>query len=163
LQSRCLRCHQGTNPPSGVRLDRRSAWLGEGDGRPLAVPGHGASSRAVRAVAGLSDKAMPPRGRRLTPAEVGLLRAWGDPGRPWAAPLRPPAPPPAHGAFRPLSRPAVPAAAGAANPIDAFLAARQRALGVVPLPEAPRRTLIRRLSLDLLGLPPAPEEVDAFT
>src|SRR5262245_18691163 len=68
---------------------------------------------------------------------------------------------PTHWAFRPPQRPAVPAGDGR-NPIDAFLLAQMRDAGLTPAPEADRRTLLRRLSLDLIGLPPTAEEIDAF-
>src|SRR5690349_10256617 len=78
LRSRCLRCHQGSNPPSGIRLDVRAEWLGETNGRPLVVPGHSDRSRLVQVVSGqVPDHLMPPpgRGRRLTAQQVALLRA----------------------------------------------------------------------------------------
>jgi hypothetical protein len=165
LATRCLRCHRGSNPPSGVRLDLRAELLGQTSGHALAVPGAGAASRLLRAVAGrLRDKVMPPegRGRRLTPQQVGLLRAWIDQGLAWDDKILPPQVGSDHWAFRPLMRPAVPRRCWGRNPVDAFIAAGHRARKLTPAAEAPRRVLIRRLSLDLLGLPPGPEEVAAF-
>src|SRR5206468_2565516 len=120
------------------------------------------------------DLVMPPpgKGARLTAAEVATLRAWIDSGAPWpdtaASPdsgPRPSRPGADHWAFRPVRRPAVPAVARpdrVRNPIDAFVLAELDRSGVEPSPEADRTTLLRRLSLDLLGLPPAPGDVDAF-
>jgi hypothetical protein len=167
LRDRCLRCHQGSNPRSAVRLDVRSEWLGEGNGRPLVVPGLSGRSRLIAVVAGaVPDRVMPPagRGKRLTAQQVALLRQWVDQGLSWDDALLPPPGPPTHWAFRPVVRPAVPAVAGdwARTPIDAFLAAAHRGRGVQPVAEAPRRVLVRRLYLDLLGLPPLPEEIAAF-
>ena len=110
---------------------------------------------------------MPPKGPRLTALELGMLRAWIDQGASWAGPA---------GdddgqdwwSLRPLHRPAVPglgpgdASAGVRNPIDVFVRAKLREKGLAPSPEADRRTLSRRLYFDLLGLPPGPDEIDAF-
>jgi hypothetical protein len=168
LTARCLRCHRGTNPASGVRLDLRSDLLGESNGRPLVVPGHSSSSRLLAVVSGaIPDKQMPPegRGKRLSPREVALLRSWIDQGLAWDDRLLPPTAVSRHWSFTPIRRPAVPAVRRPdwlLTPIDAFLAAAHDEKGLVPVPEAPRRVLIRRLYLDLIGLPPTPEEVDAF-
>ncbi|HEX8200823.1 MAG TPA: DUF1549 and DUF1553 domain-containing protein, partial [Isosphaeraceae bacterium] len=129
--------------------------------------GKSGESRLVHLVAGVLEGAvMPPggKGKRLTAAQVGLLRAWIDQGLTWdeapedAAPI-------AHWAFQPVTVPAVPRvhnSGWARNPIDAFIAARHEFAGLTPAPEAPRRTLIRRLAFDLTGLPPSPEEIAAF-
>jgi hypothetical protein len=167
LRARCFRCHKGPKPSSGQRLDHRSAWLGESDGRPLARPGASADSRAIRLVSGtLPDEVMPPPGRKpLTPEQVGTLRAWIDQGLAWDDKLLPPPPQPDHWAFRPVRRPPVPQVKDPSwvrNPIDAFLLARLEKAGLTPAPEADARTLIRRLSLDLTGLPPSPEEIEDF-
>jgi hypothetical protein len=167
LRERCLRCHQGNNPRSGVRLDARSEWLGESNGRPLVVSGQAERSRLIQVVAGLvPDRIMPPtgRGKRLTLEQVALLRQWVDQGVNWDNTLLPPLGPPDHWAFRKVVRPAVPRIKGAwvRNPIDAFLASAHAAHELSPVAEAPRWVLIRRLYLDLIGLPPPPEEIDAF-
>ncbi len=201
LAARCLPCHRGANPPSAIRLDVRAVVLGETNGQPLALPGKSEESRLVRAVAGLGEKRMPPQGDRLTPEQVGLLRAWIDQGVAWDdALLPPPERSVRHWAFRPLRPPPIPPvpdvwtygrageravgrqirrlASGhphihtstraqtprrwARTPIDAFIAAEQVKRGLIPAPEADRRTLIRRLALDLTGLPPTPAEVAAF-
>jgi hypothetical protein len=129
--------------------------------------GNSAASRLIQLVAGTAaDRVMPPKGQRLTPEQIGILRAWIDQGLRWDDTLLPPETGlPAHWAFRSVTAVAVPRLSGnrwRRNPIDAFLAVRHQSRGVVPAPEAPRRTLIRRLCLDLLGLPPSPEEIDAF-
>src|SRR5438045_1220121 len=100
--------------------------------------------------------------RLLLPTALLLATSAGAAG--------PPSPPPAakHWSLRPLARPAVPAPEAPAdrawvrNPIDAFVLARLRREGLRPAPEAGRRALIRRVTFDLTGLPPAPEEVEAF-
>src|SRR5262249_46558181 len=139
----------------------------ETNGKPLVQAGDSARSRLVELVSGTSPdkKVMPPRGQRLTAQEVGLLRAWIDQGLKWDDKLLPPLAAPTHWAFRPVVRPPVPQVKKTAwvrNPIDAFIAARHESLSLTPAAEASRRVLVRRLALDLTGLPPAPEEVEAF-
>jgi hypothetical protein len=120
----------------------------------------------IHRVAGLDpDSKMPPRGPALTPKQVGLLRAWIDQGAPWsdAADMRPPGAD--HWAYQPLRRPVISVVKESSwvrNPIDAFILARLQAEGLTPSAPADRRTLLRRVTFDLLGLPPSPEEMDAF-
>jgi hypothetical protein len=166
LSRQCLRCHQGTNPSSAVRLDARSELLGESNGRPLVLVGKADQSTLVRAVRGeVHDKLMPPagRGKRLTPEQIDLFRSWINQGLAWDDALLPPIAAPTHWAFQPITRPAVPRSAPPGHtPIDAFLATAHNARGLRPVAEAPRRVLIQRLYLDLIGLPPSPEAIDAF-
>ncbi len=166
LAARCFKCHQGASASSGHRLDLRPELLGEGNGKPLVQPGHSGESRLVQMVAGVvPGKVMPPRGERLSAEQVGLLRAWIDQGLDWDEALLPSRAKSTHWAYLPVSNPPVPRVKNAAwvrNPIDAFIAARHEAAGLIPAPEAPPRTLVRRLYLDLTGLPPSPAEVEAF-
>ncbi len=107
---------------------------------------------------------MPPKGPGLTGRQVALLRSWIDQGAVWPESARQPSRG-THWAYRPLVRPALPAVrnrAAVANPIDAFVQSRLEAAGLTPAPPADRRTLIRRLTFDLTGLPPTPSEVDDF-
>jgi hypothetical protein len=166
LAARCFKCHQGASASSGHRLDLRPELLGEGNGKPLVQPGNSSESRLIQMVAGVvPDKVMPPRGERLSAAQVGLLRAWIDQGLDWDEALLPSRVKSAQWAYQPVSNPPVPRVRNATwvlNPIDVFIAARHEAAGLTPAPEAPPRTLVRRLYLDLTGLPPSPAEVDAF-
>jgi cytochrome c553 len=166
LAARCFKCHQGASASSGHRLDLRPELLGEGNGKPLVQPGNSGGSRLIQMVAGVvPGKVMPPRGERLSAEQVGLLRAWIDQGVDWDEALLPSRARSTHWAYQPVSNPPVPRVKNAAwvsNPIDAFIAARHEAAGLTAAPEAPPRTLVRRLYLDLTGLPPAPAEVDAF-
>ncbi len=169
LQTHCFDCHEGAEPESDVRLDVRDNLLGKLDGRALVVVGHSAESRLIQLAAGaVDDKVMPPKdeGQRLSNDQIAVLRRWIDDGLAWDEQLLPP---PAtnmtHWAFQPLARPDVPQVERSEwdrNPIDAFVAARHQEKGLAPAPAAAPRTLIRRMSLDLLGLPPTPDEVDAF-
>ncbi len=166
----CVPCHGAAKQKGGLRLDDRAEAFKGGNAGAVLKPGDAAHSRLFRAVAGLNaEMKMPPEGRTpLTAAEVALLRAWIDQGAKWpkgsaAAVARTPAT--THWAFLPVRRPPPPAVADARrviNEIDRFILRRLEAEGIAPSPEADRATLIRRLSLDLLGLPPSPAEVTEF-
>ena len=167
LKSRCFECHTGRTSKAGVRLDYRPEILGETNGHPLVVPGRGAESLLLRRVTGAEgdEKVMPPKGKRLTDPEIGLLRAWIDQGLSWDESLLPSTVTSDHWAFQPVRRPVVPRVKNpdwVRTPVDAFVASAHAARGLVPAPEASRRVLIRRLALDLTGLPPEPEEVRRF-
>jgi cytochrome c553 len=168
LQGRCASCHGPEKQKAGLRVDRRASVLRGGEsGRPAVVPGQSAKSDLLRRVTSTNpDERMPPQGDRLTAEEISKLRSWIDSGAGWPDALAGDAPGAGHWAFRPPVRPPVPAAVwphgGGKNPIDAFVAERLRKEGLLPSPEADRVTLIRRLSLDLLGLPPRVADVDTF-
>jgi len=163
---KCYGCHGTEKQKGGLRLDRKTDALAGGDSGKIIIAGKGAESLLIRNVSGIDpDNLMPPKGKgeRLTPDQVKLLRAWIDAGATW--PDEPIAARPKHWAFeRPVRAPLprVRDQQWVRNPIDAFILARLESEKVVPSPEADRATLIRRLSLDLLGLPPRPERVAAF-
>ncbi len=167
----CVACHGSAMQLSGLRLDRREEAMKGGYSGPVIHQGDAAGSKLVRLVSGLDEKVvMPPSGPRLDDSQVSLLRAWIDQGAPWpestdAETANVSAPRSEHWAFQPIKRPEPPAVAGTAwvrNSIDQFVLVALEARGISPSPEADRATLIRRLSLDLTGLPPTPEEVGAF-
>jgi mono/diheme cytochrome c family protein len=168
LAKNCYACHGAAKQRSGLRLDTAASLLRGGNSGPAAVPGKSADSRVIKAVTGTGDlKAMPPKGPRLTPDQVARLRAWIDAGAKLPANEAPQtvAVTSTHWAFRAPVRPALPAirdAGRAHSTIDRFVLARLDKEGLAPSPEADRVTLIRRLSLDLLGLPPTPAQVDEF-
>jgi hypothetical protein len=169
LQSRCLGCHGATLQMHGLRLDGRADALRGGESGPVILPGNSRDSKLIRMVAGSSGKFMPPAGERLSAADVGILRAWIDQGAEWSEPgaagLSPVKAEPAHWAFRSLRRPAVPevkTSGWVRNPVDSFVLARLEAEKLQPSPPASKAALIRRVSLDLIGLPPTPDEVAAF-
>jgi hypothetical protein len=168
FKSRCYNCHSAAKHKANLRLDLRAGTLRGGEsGKPALVPGDSKKSELVRRVGSdKDDERMPPTGERLSAAQVKLLRDWIDAGAPWpdtlagedAAARR-------HWAFRAPVRPALPGVKNETwvrNPIDRFILARLDKEGLTPSPEADRTTLIRRLSLDLIGLPPTSAEVDAF-
>jgi mono/diheme cytochrome c family protein len=169
LAASCYRCHGPKAAKGGLVLDRKAEALRGGDEGQVIVPGKSGASRLVRYVSGLDDDhVMPPEngGKRLSPDQVGVLRAWIDQGAKWPDSAdRTGSNMSSHWAFRPPIRPKTPAVKDAAwvrNPIDAFVLARLEREGLKPSPEAERGTLLRRLSLDLIGLPPTVAELDAF-
>ena len=139
-----------------------------GDSGPSFEIGKSAESDLVERIAGVDpDLVMPPQDKpRLSAKEVGLVRAWIDQGAVWPDDAGPKvAVRSDHWSFQPIREPAAPAVKKkewTRNPIDTFVLARLESEGTGPSPEADRPTLIRRLSLDLLGLPPTPEQVDRF-
>jgi hypothetical protein len=165
LEARCIRCHGGATTKGGLSLRTAEAIRAGGENGPPVEPGKPAESLLLEMVAG-EKPAMPRGGPPLDATEVAALRAWIEQGAHWpeglvlrerSAEL--------WWAIQPLARPAVPEVKGCGwvrTPVDAFILAALEARGLAPRPEADRRTLIRRLTFDLLGLPPTPEEVERF-
>ena len=168
LAKRCHECHGAAKQQGGVRLDTRAGVFAgpvPSTGVPAVVPGDAAGSRLIGVLAHADyDVGMPPAGK-LPDEEVALLTAWVERGAPW--PAEEPgeeeatADPREHWAFRPIERPAVPDAPGS-TPVDRFLNARLADAGLTAAPRADRRTQVRRLYLDLLGVPPTWEELRAI-
>lgn len=162
----CYQCHGPDKQEAGLRLDVRERALAGGDSGPLLVSGQSKASEIVRRITTPDDaERMPPPGAKappLSPAEVRSIAAWIDQGAGWpeGGAVRTD-----HWSFQPVARPVPPAVKNAAwvrGAIDRFVLARLEARGIAPSSEADRWTLIKRLSYDLLGLPPEPELVDAF-
>ena len=172
LKTRCYTCHGEQLQLRKLRLDRRADAIRGGEsGIPAIVPGDSANSLLIHYVAGLDpDLVMPPEGDKLAPDEVGLLRAWIDQGAAYpgdAAELSTESTRPAsdHWAFQPVRRPSVPAVRSKTwvrNPIDAFVLAKLEQRGWRPSDPAKPRALLRRLYLDLIGLPPTLKEQQAL-
>jgi hypothetical protein len=154
LSDNCFLCH-GPDPKhrkGDLRLDVRADAFAERDGKRAIVPGKPDQSEVWRRLTTTdADDRMPPAktGKKLTPRQLELVKKWIEQGAPWSD----------HWAFVPPERPPVPAAG---NPIDAFILARLKKEGLAPSAGADRATLLRRLSLDLTGLPPSAAEIDAF-
>ncbi len=178
LLTHCVGCHGPEKQKGGLRLDSRAAVLTGGDTGPAAKPGNAAASLLVQAVRYDGDTKMPPKGK-LTADEIEDLSKWVAAGAPWPADAVAPGGPPkpaatfdltarakAHWSFHPVARPAVPEILGQQpairNAIDAFVSQKLTNAGLAFAPEADRRTLIRRVTFDLTGLPPTPEEVATF-
>ncbi len=167
LTRHCVLCHGAIKPRGGLRLDTAAAALKGGTSGPAVVPGHGDSSPLVTAVRGDgATERMPLNRPPLSASEISLLQDWIDQGAKTIAGERPGlAPSQSHWAFSAPRSPTVPDVANprwARNAIDRFIQARLERAGVPPSAEADRATLLRRASLDLVGLPPSPDEVGAF-
>jgi hypothetical protein len=164
FKTSCLSCHNSRLKMSGLVLESRDAILTGGKRGPAAQPGAPDSSLLVRAVEQSGDLKMPPGGH-LNDQQIAALREWIRGGMVWPAESAKASNPRDHWAFVPPSRVAPPEVKDTAwvrNPIDNFILARLEQQGVKPSPEADRHTLLRRLSLDLTGLPPTADEVRAF-
>lgn len=163
----CLPCHGPQKQMVGLRLDLKEAALKGGISGPILVPGHSEESLLYLRVAGLEDlKQMPLEGEPLSGEEIDRIRRWIDQGADWpeGAALKV-QPEKRHWAYQKPVRPDPPAVKNSSwvrNPIDHFVLARLEAEGLQPSPQARPETLIRRVTLDLIGLPPSPQEVDAF-
>ncbi len=170
FQKHCFECHSADSEDGGVNLGIRQRAMQGGDHGPIFVANDGANSRLVHLAAGLDkDLVMPPDSEGLSDEDIALLRAWIDQGAKWpegvdiADPREEQAK--THWAFQPLHAVEVPVVHNAGwckTDIDAFLLARLEQEGIAPQSSASARQLIRRISLDLVGLPPTPEEVTAF-
>ena len=166
LAERCYGCHGGLAQEASLRLDTVGLMEQGGDSGAAIVPGKPAESLLLARVRDPDPASrMPPEGEGepLTTAQQTLIESWLAAGAPRPEGERPEEDPRKHWAFQPRVRPAVPSAGDgwARNPIDAFLAASHEKAGLWPQPEAPRHVLVRRLYLDLIGLPPQPEELAA--
>src|SRR4051812_21665018 len=178
LADRCYKCHsaeaeQGKKLKGGLRLDTREGMLKGGEsGKPAVVPGEIDHSLLIEAIRYKNqDLQMPPKGR-LTDVQVADFVAWVKAGAPdprgstqGPGPLAARPDPKQFWSFQPVKDPPVPEVhdhSWVRTPVDAFVLARLEAKGLRPSPEADRRTLIRRASYDLTGLPPSANEVDAF-
>ena len=168
LSDRCYSCHGPDKQESELRWDTRASALKGGTSGPAIIPGDSAGSRMIHLVAGLDkDLVMPTKGARLSPDQIQLLRAWIDQGVQWPDEVAVPNPTDKSDwwSFKTATRPAVPKinnANWARNDIDLFILAKLQQEKLKPSPEADRRTLIRRLSFDLTGLPPTPAELESF-
>ena len=156
MSDTCFRCHgpDKSSRMAGLRLDiREEALKPRRAGVTPIVPGDPEHSEIVQRVFSAGPRIMPPQyaHKELTAAQKETIRRWVAEGAKYEG----------HWAYQPVERPAPPDAS-VANPIDAFVQARLKTAGLAPSPEADRTTLIRRVSLDITGLPPAPEEVEAF-
>jgi mono/diheme cytochrome c family protein len=179
LEEHCFKCHGAEKQKGGLRLDIKTGLFAGGDSeKPSVVPGNSGKSPLIqRVLTTEQDEMMPPKGERLEPKQIALIKQWIDLGAHW------PASSPANEAAAPTATAAVsekdrefwsfqtprhsePNLTGDTTwprqPLDRFILARLRERDLSPSPEAPPATLIRRMTFDLTGLPPQPDEVDAF-
>ena len=168
LAARCVECHGPDTQEGSLRLDSREGLAAGGGTGPVIVPGKADESLLVQAVRRVDEQLAMPPDAPLAPAEVALLAAWVDAGAPHPeGPIR--AEQPAidlaaareHWAFAPLERPPLPEG-DASHPIDRFIDAGLAEAGLVPALPAAAATLVRRVAFDVTGLPPEPDQIDAF-
>lgn len=170
FQANCWRCHGEQTAKGQLRLDNKASAMKGGISGAVILPGNSRESRLLHRVRGAGgEKRMPLGGEALSSAQIELLARWIDEGASWEGEIEGRRDrgkeAPKHWAFAAPVRPMIPKASGSTwgrNPIDAFVLVRLEREGLKPSPEADRATLLRRLSLDLIGLPPTIEEVDAF-
>ena len=179
LVEHCIGCHGPDKAKNDLRLDSRSAMLSGGKLGPSLVPGTPEESLLIEAISYEEALKMPPKGK-LKESEIKALAEWVQRGAPWPGEAATGEPAPAktaglspeewqrrasHWAFQPLATHPLPTVAQpswGAGPIDRWILAGLESHQLTPAPVADRQTLIRRLSFDLLGLPPRPSDVDAF-
>jgi mono/diheme cytochrome c family protein len=166
--ARCYACHGALKQQNGLRLDTVEFIKKGGDTGPAIVPGRSAESRLVDHITGTGGaRRMPPKseGEGLDERQIAAIKLWIDQGAIGPADEKPEPDPRAHWAFKAPVRPVLPKvkdAAWAKNPIDAFLAAEHEKRGLVPQRLADKSVLLRRVYLDLIGLPPTRDELAAF-
>jgi mono/diheme cytochrome c family protein len=167
LAGHCYSCHGPEKQKGDLRWDSKESVFKAGEHGPVIVPRNSAKSRVMVLVSGQDpDLLMPPRGERLTSAQINLLRSWIDQGASWPEEASLSSGNKAnHWAFKAPVRPAIPAVKNkkwVRNPIDDFVLARLDKERLRPSAVADKATLVRRVSLDLTGLPPTPKEVEKF-
>ena len=174
LVTHCLKCHGAKKQESELRLDLPQHWEKGGLNGPVIIPGNPQKSRLLRAVQKTDpDLQMPPGKKKLSSQEIASLEKWIKDGA--IAPRQPTTTPVAKltlkqagnfWSFRPVSRPTPPTSKSIDNwsqtAVDRFVRSRLDSEKLAPVPGADKRTLIRRATFDLTGLPPTPEEIDAF-
>jgi len=167
LRERCYACHGALRQKSGLRLDTVGFVLRGGRSGAVVTPGDASKSLLLHRVSATdAAERMPPEhdGEPLSSEQIALLQTWIQQGAPSPPDEKPEADPRNHWAFRPVARPDVPVVSNRAwprNPVDAFLAEKHEQHGLAPQPEASRLVLLRRLFLDLIGIPPTAEEISA--
>jgi mono/diheme cytochrome c family protein len=173
LDSKCYACHsaRAERVKGGLRLDSREGVLTGGDNGPVIVPGKPDDSPLIVAVRYTDeDLQMPPKGKKLSDKEIATLEKWVQMGAPDPRESQPVATKSAgdgkdHWAWQPLKEPPVPKVKNMTwvkNPVDNFILAKLEASSLKPSAPADKGILIRRAYFDLIGLPPTPEQVDAF-
>jgi cytochrome c553 len=176
LAENCFACHSDRKQKAGLRLDSRQAMLAGGETGPAIVPGHPEQSLLLKAIHYKDELKMPPKGQ-LRAEQIAALTTWIKQGAPWPETTQEVRPvlqgstfritpkDRAFWSFQPVAVPPVPGqhdSAWAKTPIDHFVLAKLEEKHLRPVEAADRRTLIRRATFALIGLPPTPEEIDAF-
>ncbi len=157
LAMKCVRCHGPSATSGGIAFDLRERALADTDsGKPAIVPGDPDAGTILERITSHDESVrMPPEGKPLKPSEVEIIKRWIREGATWST----------HWAYRPLVAPKVPEVSRpgwCSNTIDQFILAGLDESHLAPNPVADKRTLIRRATFNLIGLPPTPEQVAAF-
>src|SRR5438128_338236 len=161
FESSCIKCHGRGRTKGDFSIESRETLFKGGESGQAIVPGRSQESHLIELVAGLDpDSVMPQKGKRLTPEQIGLLRAWIDQGAPWDANISFAKPPPAN--LFPRKPELPPARKGIANPIDRILRPYYEANSLEPRRRVSDRTYARRVYLDAIGLLPTPGELNEF-
>src|SRR5881396_2060568 len=161
FEASCIKCHGRGRTKGDLSIESRETLIKGGESGPAIIPGKSEESHLIELVAGLDpDSVMPQKGKRLTPEQIGLLRAWIDQGAPRDASISFAKPPPANLFPR---KPELPAARkGLVNPIDRILRPYDEANGLDPRKPVSDRIYARRVYLDAIGLLPTPGELNEF-
>jgi hypothetical protein len=165
LEANCVRCHNSQIKRSGLDLSTHEALLRGGDTGPVVVLGDAKGSALFKRISQLQQPGMPFGGQKLPDAAIASIADWINAGAPYEGALAADKAALNHWAFQLPKRPPVPEVKNRAwvrNPIDAFVAAEREKRGLTPVAFTDRRTLLRRVYLDLIGLPPTPEQMNAF-
>jgi hypothetical protein len=165
LANSCHRCHGGEKVSNGLRVDSRDDLLRGGESGPAIIPGDPENSLLIRAIRQSGAELKMPPNKRLTDAQISDLVRWVSDKAPWPNSRRLKSSAAArHWAFQPVraSDPPRDPSDWSQNPIDRFISAQRRRRGLQPVALAEKGALIRRVYFDLIGLPPAPEDVDGF-
>ncbi|AMV27052.1 Planctomycete cytochrome C [Gemmata sp. SH-PL17] len=170
LEARCYQCHGPTKSKAGLRLDTVAGIRKGGDSGGIIIPHDGANSPLVTVLSNTEDGTqMPPTGEPLSAEQIALIKKWIDLGAPTPTEKESEVAPSntgnSHWAFRAPVAPPVPVSSSSGStehPIDAFLAVGREQHGLAPNSPAPRAVLLRRVYIDLIGLPPTREELSAF-
>ncbi len=170
FRKHCYECHSADKEDGGLNLGIRRRAIEGGDHGSVWIEGNSAESRLIHFVAGINNETvMPPDSEGLSRDEIALLRAWIDQGAMWPNGIDIPDPrfeqAKSHFAFkplRPIAEPKIVNDRWPRNPIDRFILARLESSGITPAPQAEAIQLIRRVTLDLVGLPPSPTDVAEF-
>src|SRR6185436_1189266 len=154
LERRCVQCHDAKKKKGGLDLSTREGLFRGGDGGAAVAPGKAKESLLYKVIARQQEPFMPQKSEKLPDREVHRIAEWIEGGARYERTLVSRAPAVIHWAFAPLNRPSGKQAS------DAFILEALRAKGLALAPPADRRTLIRRLTFDLTGLPPAPGDLE---
>jgi mono/diheme cytochrome c family protein len=167
LAEQCYKCHGPEKQKADLRVDSRDALLKPGDDGPAIILGKPNESLLIKSIKHIGDMKMPEKAPKMPDDQIAALEQWIAMGAPWPENDKPISSPQtatarAHWSYQPIKNPPVPTVEGAVNPIDAFIREKLKSANLMMSPKADKRTLLRRASYELIGLPPTAEEVAAF-